>query len=405
MACDKCNVWQHSACLGISQAEAEKEDFQFVCHDCKRREEDAKKPKLPSLKFHIGSSSSPPSQKPKVVVPGANEGKKRKSNDGESNLPPMKKYKPVNSRPQESSQPLLQAQHIGQISHNGMQATMMNGPILSPQGQIARSNYAGNHTEALPSNRGYPQAASPPGLRSPPEPPRNHTNHVNGNGYIPQLPPQAFQSPYTTTGSHQNGHQPQNVGWSARYTPPQQPQHQQNYGPPPPSQNPFANSFDRQRPSSSHSTHNVPPPIKSGPLLSPPQQNHISNHNPIYQTPQPNGFQQHQSLPQTGPPAFSPVKQQSPPVAQGAIHHSQPSSSPVAHQPPLKANIFSSPGLSPTKHSPPHAAPPGHGMTAAPVLPPGPQLSPSPTQNHFSSEIPAPMPEQARVPNGHVEQQ
>ncbi|KAL4910681.1 hypothetical protein BDW74DRAFT_141642 [Aspergillus multicolor] len=58
VACEKCNVWQHSKCLGIKQEEAESEDFHFVCRDCKRREEDAKLPKLPPLKFKVGSSPS-----------------------------------------------------------------------------------------------------------------------------------------------------------------------------------------------------------------------------------------------------------------------------------------------------------------------------------------------------------
>ncbi|CBF75649.1 hypothetical protein AN3668.2 [Aspergillus nidulans FGSC A4] len=58
VACEKCNVWQHSKCLGIKQEEAEREDFHFVCRDCKRREEEAKLPKLPPLKFKVGSSPS-----------------------------------------------------------------------------------------------------------------------------------------------------------------------------------------------------------------------------------------------------------------------------------------------------------------------------------------------------------
>lgn len=33
VACDRCNVWQHSKCLGISKSAAEKEDFHFVCSD------------------------------------------------------------------------------------------------------------------------------------------------------------------------------------------------------------------------------------------------------------------------------------------------------------------------------------------------------------------------------------
>ncbi|KAL3480610.1 hypothetical protein BJX99DRAFT_219878 [Aspergillus californicus] len=58
VACENCNVWQHSKCLGITQAEAEREDFHFICRECKRREEEAKLPKLPPLKFRVGSSPS-----------------------------------------------------------------------------------------------------------------------------------------------------------------------------------------------------------------------------------------------------------------------------------------------------------------------------------------------------------
>lgn len=38
LACERCNIWQHSSCLGISEKEAEKPDFRFVCTSCDRRE-------------------------------------------------------------------------------------------------------------------------------------------------------------------------------------------------------------------------------------------------------------------------------------------------------------------------------------------------------------------------------
>ena len=402
MACDKCNVWQHSVCLGISQQEAEKDDFHFICHDCKRREEDAKKPKIPSLKFHIGSSSSPPSQKQKAAVPSANGTKKRKSSEEPAHLPPMKMFKNVDGSRQVSNLYLPQPPHNGQNGQNGMHAAVMNGPTLSPQGQVPRAIYSSNQEESFFSRRQYPNAPKPPpGLRSPPGPPAyangytHHTQHMNGNGYnntyVPQLPQQAFQSPqsypspYAANGSY-GGHQPQNVGWSARYTPPHQAHPQQAYGPPPPSQNPFANSFDRQRPASSHSPNNVPSPVKSGPSLSPPQHS-LPAYNPTYQTPHvnqtppANGNLSHQPLSPNGPPAYSPMKHPSPPsVAPPAKHPS--SSSPIAHQPPLQNNAPASPGFSPTKHSPAYQPAPGHGMASTPaVLPPAPQLSPSPMQS------------------------
>ncbi|KAF6221044.1 hypothetical protein HO133_002725 [Letharia lupina] len=398
VACEKCNVWQHSACLGISQTDAEKDDFHFICQDCKRREEDAKKPKIPSLKFRIGSSSSPPQQKPKLEISATNEDKKRKSSEERSQLPPSKKFKPVvdsnNHHRPNAHNP--RAPHNGQ---NGMHAAVMNGPTLSPQGQLPRQSiYAGNQEESFFTRRAYPDAP-PPGLRSPPGPPayaNGYNNHVTPhNGYVPQLPPQAFQS-LDANGAYQSSHQPHNVGWSARYTPTQQPQHAEAYGPPPPSQNPFTNSFDRQTPSASHSTHNVPSPDKNGPSLSPPQNspplyNPPHHHSPQHPTPHTNGASPNQPLPATGPPAFSPTKQQSPAAASKKMQ--PPSSSPVAHQPPLQSNAPSSPGLSPTKHSPPRAAP-GLGVAGTPaVIPPVAQLSPSPMQQSLNAALKSATPE------------
>ncbi|KAK1598079.1 PHD-finger domain-containing protein [Colletotrichum navitas] len=54
VACEKCNVWQHSKCLGISENEAEKPEFHLICQSCKRREaEAAARPKTTiKLKVH-----------------------------------------------------------------------------------------------------------------------------------------------------------------------------------------------------------------------------------------------------------------------------------------------------------------------------------------------------------------
>ncbi|KAI5282443.1 hypothetical protein KEM54_002766, partial [Ascosphaera aggregata] len=60
ISCEKCNVWQHSQCLGIRQEEAEDKDFHYVCADCERRIVEANRPKIPPLRFRIGTSLSPP---------------------------------------------------------------------------------------------------------------------------------------------------------------------------------------------------------------------------------------------------------------------------------------------------------------------------------------------------------
>ncbi|RDL41951.1 uncharacterized protein BP5553_01930 [Venustampulla echinocandica] len=63
IACDKCNIWQHSKCVGVSQAEADRDDFHFICKTCQRRAIDAERAKThPPIKIKLnrpGSSSSP----------------------------------------------------------------------------------------------------------------------------------------------------------------------------------------------------------------------------------------------------------------------------------------------------------------------------------------------------------
>ena len=58
IACEKCNVWQHSACHGIKKEAAEREDFHFVCSDCKRQASEVSKP-IPPLRLRGLASSSP----------------------------------------------------------------------------------------------------------------------------------------------------------------------------------------------------------------------------------------------------------------------------------------------------------------------------------------------------------
>ncbi|KAI3554762.1 PHD-finger domain-containing protein [Colletotrichum abscissum] len=66
VACEKCNVWQHSKCLGISETEAEKPEFHFVCQPCKRREQEAAAKPKTTIKLKVNRpadvASSPAKQ-------------------------------------------------------------------------------------------------------------------------------------------------------------------------------------------------------------------------------------------------------------------------------------------------------------------------------------------------------
>ncbi|KAF4584238.1 phd finger domain-containing protein [Ophiocordyceps camponoti-floridani] len=56
VACERCNVWQHSGCLGISEAEADRPGFQFVCDSCKRQ--DGRPFKMVKLKLNPSRSTA-----------------------------------------------------------------------------------------------------------------------------------------------------------------------------------------------------------------------------------------------------------------------------------------------------------------------------------------------------------
>ena len=341
------------------------------------------------------------------MIPGANEGKKRKSSDADSILPPSKKYKPVNSMPRVSSPHAPRMQANGLYGRDGMHATVMNPPTLSPQGQLPHKLNAGAHQGNSYSHQTYPEGTSSASSRSPANPTHNYgySTHSDANGYVPQLPLQAYHSPHAANGTQQNHHPAHNVGWSARYSPPKHPQHQQNMNAQPPPLSHFINSFERQPPSDPKPIPNIPTPLHNGFLGSPTRPSPSVLDSQKQHTPQVNGVSPHQGLSPNGPPVPSPVKQSPPPATQKSPNHTHRlSSSPVANQPPLKASISASPGYSPTKHSPPRPPPPMKSSPVASVLPPAPQLSPSPIghrANGGALNIPPPQP--AGYVNGHKE--
>lgn len=61
VACERCSIWQHSKCVGISEQEADRDDFHFLCESCRRhqhsRSDDAKHPTV-KLKIPLSDTSS-----------------------------------------------------------------------------------------------------------------------------------------------------------------------------------------------------------------------------------------------------------------------------------------------------------------------------------------------------------
>ncbi|KAJ4272392.1 hypothetical protein NW762_001105 [Fusarium torreyae] len=57
VACERCNVWQHSKCVGLSEEAADQPEFHYICTSCTRREQEAKRPR-PTIKLKLNRPSS-----------------------------------------------------------------------------------------------------------------------------------------------------------------------------------------------------------------------------------------------------------------------------------------------------------------------------------------------------------
>ncbi|KAK7989246.1 hypothetical protein PG989_009561 [Apiospora arundinis] len=70
IACEQCNVWQHSKCAGVSKKEADRADFHFICGACKNK---GTNPKPTTIKLKVknqdDASSSPASTKQSESTP------------------------------------------------------------------------------------------------------------------------------------------------------------------------------------------------------------------------------------------------------------------------------------------------------------------------------------------------
>ncbi|OOQ82739.1 PHD finger domain protein [Penicillium brasilianum] len=342
VACEKCNVWQHSSCLGIKKEDAEKDDFHFVCADCKRKEEEANRPKLPPLKFRVSATPSPSAAgvKPKI--------------DAQGRVPPS---------PVKHTHNALSSIQNGPSRQQGSQPAL---PSLTAQNQHFAQ---GQHQFYVPpSPQRLPRPANNSSLpsSSPPRPPFSPSKVSNG-------PAQPFttQQPRFAPGPGQHVLPPMQAG---------------------PHLPPIA-SFSSTRPSSSHSGYG---PTQNHPSMSPTQGNHDVG--PLAGVPS--------GAPMNGWSSFDSYATPRPQSGHGAtpaMSHNYPSFSSVAtpngnhSSPPHSSHGIGMSGISPTKQSPrPITA---GGMAGAPVLPPIRRLEPSPKlMGRSSPEAPIPAPMKCMTP-------
>ena len=353
--------------------------------------EDAKKPKIPPLKFKVGSSSSPPSDKSIVYANGDNQSKKRKSSDSGhdiTRMPPLKMFKPYFAPSTGNGEQDFNMEHSAKSEQ--MHHAIMNGPTLAPHGQVP----------SPPGTNGY--HVPPPGLASPARP-ITYTNGTHQNHLL--MSPTPSQSQSSLTNSLTFGRE----GFSGVIRPngyppvlsPQTAQHEKHQLYSTGSQNPFHNSFDRQHPVSSQLPNDIISPLKArssipsaqeigdlGPLSFPPSAVRASNGTAL---------PPYRSASATHPSAYSPQKMyQSPSTATPSAL----SSSPLIPPPVSPSNISVS-GLSPSKNSPPRP-PPDHGVSRTPIIPPAAHLFPSPQPQNFQAPVKGMTPEQTKMASGQV---
>ena len=389
MACEECNVWQHSSCLGISQADAEKEDFHFVCSDCKRKMEDAKKPKIPPLKFKVGSSSSPPADKSTIYVNGDNQSKKRKSSESEhdtTRMPPIKMFKPYFAPP--TAKGVRDSNLEQSAKSDRMHQSFMTGPTLAPQGQLPSPQ----------GTNGY--HVPPPGLVSPARP-ISYSNGAHHDHLFTSSSSNQSQSSLAN-GTGLNGE-----GFSGAVRPngyptalsPQTSQYEKRQLYSTGSPNPFHNSFDRQHPVSSHLPNDIVSPSQDRSSIAPAQGNSnvvsLSFSPSVMIAPNGTGLSPYRPASATHPSAYFPQKLHNSPSTATPFTSS---SSPLIPPPVSPSNISVS-GLSPSKNSPPRP-PPIYGVSRTPIMPPAAHLFPSPQPQTLYAPVKSMTPEQIKMANG-----
>ncbi|KAF2648179.1 hypothetical protein K491DRAFT_784254 [Lophiostoma macrostomum CBS 122681] len=333
IACEKCNVWQHSKCHGITVAKAERDDFHFVCNSCKRKEEGAGQPKLPPLRFRL-TSTSPSSRKETQPSASSSHGFPRRLDSVQ--IPASSSA--AQPTPRIASQPLL------------------NGPSLSPRGQakgppgIQGSEAYGSpyHTNGSSPTSARPYSAGlPHGLST-------------ANGLPTSSPPQYKGLPPPIPHNAQASTL-QQANWSP-FSGPTLPRVHQS---------PYNASFSRPA-SSAGQAATYQSPVKHSPAPSPKPANGVPNSYNFTNSP-------HSSFPPISTPqtSFSPTKHSSPPPPQPPI------SSPMSITPrngyaPVQAPVqmLPNPIPAPSKHD---GARPisSHSMSETPIFPPVKALSPN----------------------------
>jgi hypothetical protein len=340
ISCEKCNVWQHMKCHGITEEQADDSKFVFVCTACKRKEGGADQPKPPSLKLRLTSQS--PSSHNHAEANGDGPSMPAHRFDGVQ-LPAPQAFQP----PMHSVQPWV------------------DGPSLSPRGQalgppgIQRSEAAyGSPTKGANGSMSSPIRAhfSSPG-------------HRTGNGHPTSSPP-PYNLERIPSSPTKSFHMPQPQQNGSSFGGPN-PFNSNPFGPPQPAA-PYVRSFSR--PASAAGPGGSP--VKHSPAASPRPANSLP-HSFNFNSP-------HSSFPPSSAnrPSFSPTKHSSPAPLRANMSSPAPAPMRIAPSPSsqMPAQMLPDPIPAPLKHDGMRPVS-SHQMSETPVFPPIKSLEPlsSPT--------------------------
>lgn len=377
--CEKCNTWQHSKCYNVSQTEAESDDFHFVCKDCRRKEEEAKKPKIPPLKFRVGASSSPPADAATIEVAKKPRGRPKKA------------------APSTESSFDQRSPNAAPASSHAAPGSTANG-FSSPQQFPPPASYGApspSPAKTSPYMNGVFQAS--------PQRPQSQMTNSLGQGYYGQMspPPQLShfgQSPHRPTPSFDLNMASQSNSSPCQPRPTSSQSNQAILGTP-------------------AAAGSIPSPLHNRPAMSPTQGN--PEVGPLAGVPTPKPIGSSMSPPALPATPQAQTNQGTNGIVRPTLHPQMPDQSPSI-QPQLSTPLMNHmSGRSPTKHSPPpsfdqtpqpiKSQPPGtfhqsstRSVSGTPIYPPSSTLAPSPKQ---LDTTPVPTPSKHMTPLKHNEGQ
>ena len=430
IACEKCNIWQHSKCVGVSEADADRDDFHFVCKTCERRARDAERAKThPPIKIKLsrpGSSSSPipPKQNgtpalPNSTMSNSNPGLHSSPNNAHQSSP-AGGVRPIqfnqgnghqlaswqsNVSPSQTKSMVL-VPPMG-ISQNSAEYTTPRA-IPSPYSSAVPNNGPQDGTHAInsASSRSYPQVYGSPYGQGPSQQLQGLSRPSSSHAFSPphpysptNLPPPEQKQSYSfVNGNPQQYGQNTSQGTPSQHNmarpspvqPSPSPSASNGYGAPP------SRSTNGQQPHSHDSGHrrssiNLPSPLSGAHVLT-----------PIHKAPPMANFRTTSSPPIASTPSAQPQfphsSKFSPPRAASSPANQAPL--PPHSQDPNQASALppASMGISPTKHSPPRPTTSNGSLGSATpsVLPPVASLSPSPRLQNLTPPVKPSEPDRPR---------